>query len=37
MNIYQAFKKKKISHALLNAKNHEKEAEIIAEAGQKGQ
>ncbi len=29
-------KKKKISHALLNAKNHEKEAEIISEAGQKG-
>jgi preprotein translocase subunit SecA len=29
-------KKKKISHALLNAKNHEKEAEIIADAGQKG-
>lgn len=29
-------KRKKISHALLNAKNHEKEAEIIAEAGQKG-
>lgn len=29
-------KKKGISHALLNAKNHEREAEIIAEAGQKG-
>ena len=29
-------KKKRISHALLNAKNHEKEAEIIADAGQKG-
>src|SRR3989344_4954326 len=29
-------KKKKISHALLNAKNHEKEAEIIADAGAKG-
>lgn len=29
-------KKSGISHALLNAKNHEKEAEIIAEAGQKG-
>ena len=29
-------KKKKISHALLNAKNHEKEAEIIADAGLKG-
>jgi len=29
-------KKKRISHALLNAKNHEREAEIIADAGQKG-
>ena len=29
-------KKKGISHALLNAKNHEKEAEIIVEAGQRG-
>ncbi len=29
-------KKKRISHAVLNAKNHEKEAEIIAQAGQKG-
>ncbi len=29
-------KRKGISHALLNAKNHEREAEIIAEAGQKG-
>ncbi len=29
-------KKKKISHALLNAKNHEREAEIIADAGAKG-
>lgn len=29
-------KHKGISHALLNAKNHEKEAEIIAKAGQKG-
>ncbi len=29
-------KKRGISHALLNAKNHEKEAEIIADAGQKG-
>ncbi len=29
-------KKKGISHALLNAKNHEREAEIIADAGQKG-
>ncbi|OGE38357.1 preprotein translocase subunit SecA [Candidatus Daviesbacteria bacterium RIFCSPLOWO2_01_FULL_39_12] len=29
-------KKKGISHALLNAKNHEKEAEIIEKAGEKG-
>ncbi|MDP3948309.1 MAG: preprotein translocase subunit SecA [bacterium] len=29
-------KRKGISHALLNAKNHEKEAEIIAKAGEKG-
>ncbi len=29
-------KRKGVSHALLNAKNHEKEAEIIAKAGQKG-
>jgi preprotein translocase subunit SecA len=29
-------KKKGISHALLNAKNHEKEAEIISRAGEKG-
>ena len=29
-------KRKKISHALLNAKNHEKEAEIISRAGEKG-
>ncbi|OGE32106.1 preprotein translocase subunit SecA [Candidatus Daviesbacteria bacterium RIFCSPHIGHO2_01_FULL_44_29] len=29
-------KKKGISHALLNAKNHEKEAEIISKAGEKG-
>src|SRR3989344_7778353 len=29
-------KRKGISHALLNAKNHEKEAEIISKAGQKG-
>lgn len=32
----ELLKKKRISHALLNAKNHEKEAEIIADAGQKG-
>lgn len=29
-------KRKGISHAMLNAKNHEKEAEIIAKAGEKG-
>ncbi len=29
-------KRKGISHALLNAKNHEKEAEIISHAGEKG-
>lgn len=28
--------KRKISHAVLNAKNHEKEAEIISKAGEKG-
>lgn len=32
----ELLKRKGISHALLNAKNHEKEAEIIADAGQKG-
>jgi len=32
----ELLKRKGISHALLNAKNHEKEAEIIAKAGQKG-
>ncbi len=29
-------KRKGVSHALLNAKNHEKEAEIISRAGEKG-
>lgn len=29
-------KRKGVSHALLNAKNHEREAEIISEAGQRG-
>jgi len=29
-------KKEKIPHAVLNAKHHEKEAEIVADAGQKG-
>ena len=32
----ELLKRKGISHALLNAKNHEKEAEIIARAGEKG-
>lgn len=32
----ELLKRKKISHALLNAKNHEREAEIIADAGQRG-
>ncbi len=32
----ELLKRKGISHALLNAKNHEKEAEIIEDAGQKG-
>ncbi len=32
----ELLKRKGISHALLNAKNHEKEAEIIAAAGKKG-
>ncbi len=31
----ELLKRKGISHALLNAKNHEKEAEIIAKAGEK--
>ncbi len=30
------FKQKKLSHTVLNAKNHEREAEIIAGAGKKG-
>jgi len=32
----ELLKRKGVSHALLNAKNHEKEAEIIASAGEKG-
>ncbi|MBI2330151.1 preprotein translocase subunit SecA, partial [Candidatus Daviesbacteria bacterium] len=32
----ELLKRKGISHALLNAKNHEKEAEIISHAGEKG-
>ncbi|MDQ7031800.1 MAG: preprotein translocase subunit SecA [Desulfonauticus sp.] len=34
--ISNMLKKEKIPHSVLNAKHHEKEAEIIAEAGQKG-
>jgi len=32
----QKLKKRRINHSVLNAKNHEKEAEIIAMAGQRG-
>ena len=32
----ELLKRKGISHALLNAKNHEKEAEIISKAGERG-
>ncbi len=32
----ELLKKQKVSHSLLNAKNHEREAEIITDAGQKG-
>jgi len=32
----ELLKRKGVSHALLNAKNHEKEAEIISHAGEKG-
>ena len=34
--IHKRLKKEKIPHNVLNAKNHEKEAEIIKNAGQKG-
>jgi preprotein translocase subunit SecA len=34
--ISNLLKKKGVKHSVLNAKHHEKEAEIIAEAGQKG-
>ncbi len=34
--IARMLKKEKIEHEVLNAKHHEREAEIIAEAGQKG-
>ena len=32
----QILKKKGITHEVLNAKNHEKEAEIVAQAGKLG-
>lgn len=35
-NLSKQLKKRGIKHEVLNAKNHEKEAEIIARAGQKG-
>jgi len=35
-NMSKKLKKRGINHSVLNAKNHEKEAEIIAMAGQKG-
>jgi preprotein translocase subunit SecA len=35
-NLSKKLKKRGIKHSVLNAKNHEKEAEIIAMAGQKG-
>ncbi|MSN96293.1 preprotein translocase subunit SecA [Campylobacter sp. FMV-PI01] len=34
--LHRLLKEAKIPHSVLNAKNHEKEAEIIAEAGRKG-
>ncbi len=34
--LHQLLKKEKIPHTILNAKQHEKEAEIIAQAGKKG-
>ncbi len=34
--LHQLLKKEKIPHTILNAKHHEKEAEIIAQAGKKG-
>ena len=35
-NIFQIYLKRGIRHDVLNAKNHEREAEIVAGAGQKG-
>ena len=34
-NIFQIYLKRGIRHDVLNAKNHEREAEIVAGAGQK--
>ncbi|PSM51696.1 preprotein translocase, SecA subunit [Campylobacter blaseri] len=34
--LHELLKKEKIPHSVLNAKNHEKEAQIIADAGAKG-
>ncbi|QKF65039.1 preprotein translocase subunit SecA [Campylobacter corcagiensis] len=34
--LHELLKKERIAHSVLNAKNHEKEAEIIADAGAKG-
>ncbi|MRI58075.1 MAG: preprotein translocase subunit SecA [Epsilonproteobacteria bacterium] len=34
--LHQLLKKEKIPHTILNAKHHEKEAQIIAQAGKKG-
>ncbi len=34
--LHKLLKKEKIPHAILNAKHHEKEAQIIAQAGKKG-
>ncbi|CZE50808.1 preprotein translocase subunit SecA [Campylobacter geochelonis] len=34
--LHELLKKEKIAHSVLNAKNHEKEAQIIADAGAKG-
>jgi len=34
--LHKLLKQEKLPHTVLNAKNHEKEAEIIAKAGQKG-
>ena len=34
--LHQMLKKEKIPHTILNAKHHEKEAQIIAQAGRKG-